>query len=110
MTCRLKGNDALPEVSEQMTDDRYFKDYWWAVGSHLCAANCILRMSLLRPFSALVFHHVQFPGRCPGLEYCALSGLKAAFASPCKGRPNKAQGNAPRKSAGWRIASPERAR
>jgi len=51
-----------------------------------------------------------FPGRCPGLEYCALSGLKIAFGSPCKGRLNKAQGNALRKGPRSTMMSPERAR
>ncbi len=51
-----------------------------------------------------------FPGRCPGLEYCALSGLKITFGSPCKGRLNEAQGNALRRGPGSRMISPERAR
>jgi len=73
-------------------------------------ANRVPASHFLRPSRAFVFHRVLFPGRCPGLEYCALSGLKIALGSPCKGRLNKAQGNALRKDPGSRIMSPKRAR
>jgi len=36
--------------------------------------------ALSRPFRAFAFRRVLFPGRCPGLEYCALQGWRKKLA------------------------------
>jgi hypothetical protein len=104
-----KAQRTMPEIEpDPRRERRGVASVEWYAGRTSCVrSEPYIEDEVITPLQGFcISSRAIFPGRCFGLQYCALSGLKIAIRSPCKGRLNKAQGNALRKGHRSTMMSP----